>query len=533
MTRQVPAYFQPTPIALGMAGFAIALSLAACGGGNDDDTPQPPVNQVKAACLALPGQALSDAKVTATKWYDADAALGTPGLCQVLATRAPYLDMEVVVPDGWSGRLWQQGGGGFDGSIPSALTLDATGHLTALNLAVQKYGAVYAASNGGNRSMVPDQAGPLVFVNGTPEGAQSAKDFAYASLDTTQQVARAVVSKFFAQSPKYSYFNGCSNGGRNAYIAAERWPDRYDGIVSGCEGMDMAGQTAAWMDMARRVGTPAMPSQAQWTATYQAALAACDGLDGVQDGIINNAAACHFDVASQACGAAGASADPSVCLSPAQLQTVQDLLGDMKGPSGEKVYTGYGWANWSAPTYGRLGGGFMALATGDSAWVTSPAKQASYTVASDYALTAASLNAIGADHHKPAIAAYIASGRKLLHWHDGADNLLSWRDHVHNVEAMHALAQQAGLKNPADNSRMFIVPGTSHAGGNPLTVVDWAGAITAWVEKGQAPAQLTVNLPKASPARTLPVCPYTAYPQYSGSGDVNLAASYRCVDNAP
>ena len=75
--------------------------------------------------------------------------------------------------------------------------------------------------------------------------------------------------------------------------------------------------------------------------------------------------------------------------------------------------------------------------------------------------------------------------------------------------------------------------GTSHAGGNPLTVVDWAGAITAWVEKGQAPTQLTVNLPKASPARTLPVCPYTAYPQYSGSGDVNSAASYRCVDNAP
>ena len=87
----------------------------------------------------------------------------------------------------------------------------------------------------------------------------------------------------------------------------------------------------------------------------------------------------------------------------------------------------------------------------------------------------------------------------------------------------------SGLKRGAK----VIVPGTSHAGGNPLTVVDWAGAITAWVEKGQAPAQLTVNLPKASPARTLPVCPYTAYPQYSGSGDVNLAASYRCVDNAP
>lgn len=514
----------------------LAAALTACGGNDGDgdgSVALPTAQQLQATCAAMVGKTFAGATVNAARRYEASTSLAAPGYCQVLATRAPFLDIEVIVPDNWSGRLWQQGGGGFDGRIPSALTVDAAGAVTAVNLAVTRHAAVYAASNGGNRANVPAEAGPLVWVDGTAAGAQSGTDYAYAALGTTQEVARAVIDAFFQRAPKYSYFNGCSNGGRNAYIAVQRWPERYDGVVSGCEGMDMAGQTVAWMDMARRAGTPAMPSQAQWTALFAAAVAACDADDGLVDGIIARHAGCGFDVGSQQCGQPTAPADAATCLSADQTQTAKDLLGELKTVTGGTVYSGYGWANWSAPGYGGLGGGFMALATGDSSWITSAGRRAEFRVDTYLGPTVAGLQAAGADHDRIAIAAFIASGKKLIHWHDGADGLLSWRDHVRNVEALHALARQAGLADPAANSRMFIVPGTGHAGGSALTAVNWADAIVAWVEQGTAPTQLTYQGTVGGSPKTMPVCPYTAYPRYNGSGDVNAAASYTCTPNSP
>lgn len=513
----------------------LALVLSACGGDNGDGNivMTPSAQELQATCAAMVGRTFASATVTSTRWFEAQVSTATPALCQVLATRAPYLDMEVIVPERWSGRLWQQGGGGFDGRIPSALTLDAAGKLSAVSLVVTRHAAVYAASNGGNRANVPAEAGPLVWVNGTAAGAQSGTDYAYAALGTTQELARAVADAFYKRAPSHSYFNGCSNGGRNAYIAAQRWPERYDGVVSGCEGMHMAGQTVAWMDMARRAGTAAMPSQTQWSALFAAAVSACDANDGLVDGIIAAHAGCGFDAGTQQCGQPTASGDAAICLSAEQTQTARDLLGELKSVTGATIYSGYGWANWSAPGYGGLGGGFMALATGDATWVTSANRRATFRVDTHLGPTVAGLQAAGADHDRIAIAAFIASGKKVIHWHDGADGLLSWRDHVRNVEAMHALARQAGLADPAANSRMFIVPGTGHAGGSALTAVNWADAIVAWVEQGSAPTQLTYQSTAAGSSRTMPVCPYTAYPRYNGSGDVNQATSYLCTPAAP
>nr|WP_246294893.1 tannase/feruloyl esterase family alpha/beta hydrolase [Schlegelella koreensis] len=478
-------------------------------------------------CSGLVGKTYAGATVTSSKRYESNATLATPAFCQVLATRSPYLDIEVVVPDNWSGRLWQQGGGGFDGRIPSALTLDNAGSLTALSIAVGRRGAVYAASNGGNRATVAAEAGPAVWVNGTTQGAQSGTDYAYAALETTRSFAKAVTQAFFQRGASHTYFNGCSNGGRNAYIAIQRWPDEYDGVVSGCEGLDMAGQTVAWMNMARLVGTPAMPAQAQWTAVYNAAVAACDSRDGIVDGVIANYNGCNFDVGTQQCGQPGASSDPAICLSPAQLATVRSLLGNITSAAGQTIYSGYGWANWTAPGFGGLGSGFMALATGDASWLTSAARRASFTVDTWYGPTLAGLQNAGADHDKIAIAAFIASGKKLINWHDGADGLLSLNDHARNLATMHTMARNSGLANPSDNSRFFIVPGTGHSGGSALTAVDWSDAIIKWVEDGVAPTQLVYTRTIAGGTKAMPVCQYPMYPRYTG-GDVNAAASYVC-----
>lgn len=510
---------------------AAATSLLfACGGGDSSSDPAAlaSVDQLKATCAAVVGKTFAGATVTAAHRIEANTALGSPGFCQVLATRAPYLDIEVDVPDTWSGRIWQQGGSGFDGTIRSAISKDASGSITAINIALAKRSAIYAASNGGNRASVAAQAAPAVWVNGTADGQKAGTDYAYAALGTTLFFSKAMAQEFFKRAPAKTYFNGCSNGGRNAYIALQRWPGEYDGVVSGCEGMDMAGQTVAWMNMARLAGTPAMPTQSQWTSLFNAAVTACDANDGLKDGVIANHSACTFNAATQQCGQPGASGDPAVCLSAAQLQTVQSLLGTLTSATGQTIYSGHGWANWSAPGFGGLGGGFMALATGDSAWLTS-AKQASFDLNTNHGPIIAGLQAIGADHDKIAIAAFVASGKKLIHWHDGADGLLSLPDHARNIATMHGIAKSQGLADPAASSRFFVVPGTGHSGASALTAVDWSDAIINWVENNTPPAQLTYNSKTAAGAsKAIPVCQHPMYPRYAG-GDANMAASYVCT----
>ncbi len=490
--------------------------------------PLPSPETLKRACATMIGKSFAAATVTAANRIDADPAIGSVGMCQVLATRPPYLDIEVVVPDNWSGRYWQQGGGGFDGRIPSALTRNAAGALTSVNRAVSVQGAVYAASNGGNRSNIPAQAAPAVFFDGTEAGKQSMRDYSYAALGATLFFAKEVIHQFFRRDATYRYFNGCSNGGRNAYIAIQRWPNEFDGAVSGCFGMDLGAQTVAWMDMARLAGKPDMPSNAQWAAVYRAAVAACDENDNLKDGIIANVAGCSFNPISQECGQPTADANPATCLTHDQVATVRRLTGTLTSTTGNTIYSGYGWANWTPGAFGGFGSGNLAMATGDPAWLT-PEKRATFDLNVHYGPAAVGVQAVGADIDKIAIASFIAGGKKLINWHDGADGLLSLNDQTRNIDTMLSIAKSMGLSDPSTGSRYFVVPGTGHAGGSSLTSVDWAEAIIKWVETGVAPIQLTYNSKTAAgAAKSIPVCQYPMYPRYI-AGDVSNVAAYTCT----
>ena len=513
-----------------LLGVVLTTALVVSGCAGNSSTLSTPLTTT---CTNLARKTINDVTITSTKWFEASS--GNPAFCQVNATRAPYLDIEIDVPENWSGRLWQQGGGGLDGKIPSAITIDAaTGAITDVNIALKDGLSVYAASNGGNRASVPAQAAPLVWANGTLEGVASAVDYAYASLQTTGEFAKAVTKSFYGKLPDRMYFNGCSNGGRNAYIAAERSPLEYDGIVSGCETMDITGQTSAWMNLGSRVGTVAMPSSAQWSAITAAAISACDALDGVTDGIIANQSACTFDVSTLQCGQITASTDPAICLTSAQAQTVKDLTSDLKLANNTTIYSGFNWTDWSpyVPYFGVLGGGYALLATGDQTWFTQLTKQQSFNLNRDYLTFQFGLHMGGLDHDKSKIASYVASGKKLISWHDGSDNLVSINDHIRNYATMTNIAKGLGLTNPSTNTRFFIVPGGSHSEGQALTEVNWFSAITDWVEMNIAPEQLIYNRRDKITGivlRTLPVCRHPQYPRYNGSGDVNSAESYTCT----
>ncbi|MFE1573388.1 tannase/feruloyl esterase family alpha/beta hydrolase [Comamonas odontotermitis] len=519
----------PRALPLSELLLAAGLVLQGCGGGGSGSpAPTPPTaEQLKATCLSLAGQVIEGVTITKTTRHEANAAVSSPGFCQVLGTRAPYLDIEIDVPDHWTGRYWQQGGGGFDGQIPSAVTTDAGGAITALSAIVANKGAVYAASNGGNRANVAAQAAPGIWASTSPEGRQSATDYAYAALGTTVHFGKAVTKAFFGKAPSHSYFNGCSNGGRNAYIAAQRWPQEFDGIVSGCETMDMAGQTSAWLQEAAAKGTPAALSAAQINAAHGAAVAACDGLDGVADEVIANPMACRFDPAALQCGAAGASPDPAICLSAPQVATMKSYFTDLKLQNGTSLLSGYWWSSGLGQGWELLGGGFALLASGDAVWLT-PARQSTFQLETDYPILKTGLSQIGADHDKAAIAGFVASGRKLISWHGGSDGLLSPADHYRNWTAMAGIAQSKGLADPGTATRFFIVPGATHGVGQSLWEVDWASAIMDWVEKGAAPQQLIYTATSGTTTRSKPVCRHPLYPRYNGSGDVNQASSYTC-----
>ncbi|WP_345817503.1 tannase/feruloyl esterase family alpha/beta hydrolase (plasmid) [Paraburkholderia sp. PREW-6R] len=519
-----------------IAALAETLFLSACGSSIDHPPAQPAsptVAQLTATCAALTGQVLAGVTVTSATRIEAITNVTTAGICKVSGTRAPYLDIEVDVPDNWSGRYWQNGGGGFDGTIPTAFTI-TNNSITAVSPPLAKWAAVYAASNGGNRASIPSEAAPAVWATGTSDAQLSATDYAYQSVGTTLGFAKAVINAFYKTPATHRYFNGCSNGGREGYIAAQRWPNDFDGVVAGCETEDMATQTAFWLTIGQRNATNTGLTTAQYQGAYAKAVAACDTEDGAADNYLANPAACKFDPAQLQCGLSSASTDPSVCLSAAQVQTLKTYQSTLTLSDGTVLYAGMNWSDYSAfgSQYGLLGGGFALIATGDPSWLTT-ARQATFDVNTDYPALQAGLQSTSADHDLSAIAKFVASGKKLISWHDLGDNLLSPNDHARNDAKLTALIKNMGIADPTTGTRLFMVPANSHGLGANLALpnsVDWTSAIIAWVEQGTAPTQLTYTFTtSASTQRSLPVCLYPKAPHYSGGGDVNAAASWSCV----
>lgn len=164
-------------------------------------------------CAELSGKVVGGVSITSAKHVDRDEKGISAGFCQVSGHRAPLLDIEVDLPDDWSGRLYQQGGGGFNGRINSAVLRDQSGGVEYLHPALTTHGAIYAASNGGNRADVPGEAAPQVWLTGDDDAQASLRNYAFGSLWTTMRFAKGLSQEYYGSAPKRSYFNGCSNGG--------------------------------------------------------------------------------------------------------------------------------------------------------------------------------------------------------------------------------------------------------------------------------------------------------------------------------
>ena len=498
----------------GMAASALAIHAMAAPGA--------------AACNAMKNLVIPNATITGATYTTSPAG----SYCQVSATVAPEHDLQVVLPDNWKSRYLQTGGAGFDGNVPDAGALAAGGAFAASGNNLVAGGYVVTADNGGHRGAAHPGASFAVD-RGLTLSYASGKIF------DTHLVATALMLKYYGQPARYNYFSGCSNGGKNASVAAANYPDWFDAIVGGdgvwgqardhAGGSDMAGLTSKW---AQTVQLGAI-TQAQGDALHAAVVKACDGLDGVKDGIVSNVEACNIPAVVQGmrCGAGASGA----CLTDADIGKV---MGYIRPLTLNNRVVGAPWSGAAnlagivGPSFG-LGSGFLEMAFR----TPTPVDPASYDIAHQFADVAAVLDGVyGMTGDLGGIVRYLQRGKKLVLFHGWEDQLVP--SYV-SVDFFRALARADD--DAARNSRLYMDPGVGHcSGGNGADSMDLLTVATKWVEQGVEPGSYRNPVEAwkrgggSSPADiggaafTRPLCPYPSYAHYVGRGDVDSAANYAC-----
>ncbi len=478
--------------------------------------------------------------------------------------KAYAIRFELRLPSDWSGRFLHQGNGGADGEVKPALG-DVAGGAPAL-----ARGFAVLSSDSGHSGADPANA-PLGLAAGVAFGLdpQARRDYGYAADQRLAPLARALIAAQYGRKPDFSYYGGCSNGGRHAMVAASRMPEAYDGFLAGNPGFDLprAALQHAWDAQAFVKADPDIRKSitaADAALVSRRITAACDKLDGIEDGITANLAACQkaFAFDSLAC-ADGATAD---CLPRAKVEALKMSFAGPHNSKGEALY-----ADW--PVDGGVGTGNWRLWKVESPippWHNYPiiatmgAASLQYVFTTPPTAVAGSNEALmqgllGFDFDKdapkifaktdaypdsamafmtppdvddPKLAGFRDKGRKMIVYHGQADPVFSIDDTIRWWEKL-----DANLGGKATESvRLFAVPGMTHCdGGVALDKFDALAALTDWVEKGKAPDTIVASVNPAnrdtaawSPSRTRPLCPWPQYARYQG-GDPETAASFACV----
>jgi feruloyl esterase len=449
---------------------------------------------------------------------------------------------EVRMPEGWQHRLMFQGGGGLDGFLANALGTVPTLGSTARPALARGYAVV--SMDGGHPTKDP----------GFAFDQQARLDYAYAAIGRVTQQAKRLVTQYYAAAPRHSYFMGCSNGGREAMLAAQRYPMEFDGVVAGNAGFRLsraavaqAWDTQAFMSVAPRDGSGrAVLSRAFTDADLKlvadAVLSACDALDGIEDGLINDHLACRFDPAVLRCSPGRRSR----CLSAKHVAALRRVFDGPTDGRGSALYSSWpydagvadpGWRVWklgfsqesAAPD--SLGATLGAGSLG-TYFMTPPAQRFDQ-LAFDFDRDVPRVAQVGAlnDATSTYLTTFEARGGKLLLFHGLSDPVFSAHDIMRWFDAVERDTDAGVAERTLGWARLFMVPGMTHCGGGPaLDDFDPLAAIERWVEEGRAPEFLPAR-GKAFPGREQPLCPYPQIARYVG-GEPERVTSYRCVPGA-
>ena len=508
----------------------------------------------RAACEALAALDAPGFRVDSAEWVEAAAAADpapAPGPPQARAPALAHclfrvtldarpssiegvslgIGFELRLPLDWNGRFLFQGGGGLNGALNPAF-----GNVSGAASALER-GFAVVSTDGGHR-------GRSIVDSSFAADQQAKLDFAYQAVQRTTYAAKSIIDRVYGRQPDYSYFMGCSTGGREGMLAAQRLPLEFDGVVSGNPTFNLtriaANQVYSLQTVTRisPTGTDGQPdtsaafSDAELQAVAGAVTAECDALDGLADGMINDFEGCGFDPRSLQCDASDG--DGAQCLSAPQVTALRDIFAGARNSAGESLYgafrfdTGIASSAWRSmhlgsdgrpPANASLGSDTLRL------FAMTPARPdldpLDFDFDRDMALTAetAAINdAIGTLH-----SSFAGRGGKLIVYHGLSDQAMS----AGALTNWYAGLTPRDDNGPQDWARLYFVPGMLHcAGGQATDSFDMLTAIQAWVEDDVAPDRVVAS-GRALPGVTRPLCPYPSVARYDG-GDPEDAASFSC-----
>ena len=476
-----------------LAGARVAVPVAAAG-----------------SCEGLMSLKLPSTTITLA---NVDSALSPPA-CRVAATLRPSPDsdikMEIWMPlSDWNGKYQAVGNGAFSGNI----------NVDAMKTALARGYATSSTDTG-------HTGGGASWALGHPE---KAIDFGWRAVHETAVASKAIIASYYGNDPTFSYWNGCSAGGRQAMKEAQRFPADFNGIIAGAPGLDWTGRAAGALRIAKRLeqNEAARLGQAQRQLLHTAVLAACDTLDGVKDGVLENPKRCTFDPGVLECkGADGAS-----CLTPPQVETARMIYAGAVNPKTKRTISGLergselGWTDlgWTASARATGLDQFRFLVFRDPSWTVQK-----FNFESDIVLAEErdnnTLNALD-----PNLEPFISRGGKLIQYHGWSDPQIAPAGVTQYYDRV---VQTLGGRDQVHGSyRLFMAPGMGHCrGGNGPNTFDMLSALERWVEAGTAPEHIEASItrPAARLDRSRPLCPYPQAAVYNGTGSTDEAANFAC-----
>jgi feruloyl esterase len=472
------------------------------------------------AALALPHATITVAQVVAAGAFspsedggNSRAYAALPAFCRVVATLAPTADSDIEIElwapvTNWNGKFEGVGNGAFSGSIPH----------TAMATALARGYATGATNTGhsGNSAR---------FAVGHPE---KVNDFGWRAVHEMTVASKALVTAYYGVAPAYSYWVGCSAGGRQALVEAQRFPADFDGIVAGSPGFDWTGRASQAVRVAKvlEAAPEARLLQPERALLHAAALAACDASDGVKDGVIENPRRCNFDPGVLLCK----SAERSACLTAAQVATARLIYSSAVNRTIKREIAGLepgselGWTDlgWSASARATGLDQFRYVVFGDSNW-TIQSFDADADIARAEEADHNTLNALDAN-----LRPFIDRGGKLIQYHGWSDPQIAPATNTQYYDRV--VAELGGASRVVGSYRLFMAPGMGHCGGGEgPNSFNMLAAMERWVEHGTAPDEIIAShATNGRVDRTRPLCPYPRQAVYRGAGSTGDAASFVC-----
>jgi hypothetical protein len=482
------------------------------------------------ACHEL--RKLSGGQITIIKAEAVAAAAPVPAFCRVTGVIAPEIQFEVALPLAWNRRIYMRGNGGFAGE-----SLEAPPRVAQRNAALA-HGFVAVQTNTGHDA-VSEPLGTFAANN-----LQKTIDYSFRAVHATIETAKRLVRAHYDRPASYSYWDGCSTGGRQGLMSAQRFPGDFDGIIVGAPVLNFTG-TMTWNLWNGKALAKAHIPLDKISKVADAVYKKCDAADGAADGLIEDPRRCNFDPAADLPKCSGA--EGADCFTAGQIDALKAIYGGVMSngkpfhpgvPLGaEKAGTpGFGpptpesgWAQWlitkEGPSrqmlYGETFFRYLAFGKADPAYDWRRF---------DFDKDPAKMGAIRAmlDATDPDLSAFKSRGGKIVMYFGWADTALT---PYMAIDYYEQVTKKLGPAT-ADFMRFFLVPGMFHCrGGIGVDRIDALTPLLNWVETGKAPASIVgARVEDGKTVRTRPLCPYPQTARYSGSGSLDDAANFACRD---